>query len=88
MTTYDDYDKRDDRQRRSLLTRIFFAIPVIGWIARDLTEGGSENIYYLLVAIFTLLVIAVATWGLQALSLIAVALVPVIFIVLVWITWG
>jgi len=88
MTTYDDYDNRKEQDRRGPLLRFFLAIPIIGWIARDLLDGGADNIYYLLVAIVSLLVVAVMTWGIKVLTLVAVALVPVIFIVLVWITWG
>jgi len=60
-------------QRPSRARRAFYAIPVIGWIARDLAEGGSDNIYYLLVAVLSLWAIAVMTWGLPALTLTAVA---------------
>ena len=68
--------------------RAFYAIPVIGWIARDLAEGGSDNIYYLLVAALSLWAIAVMTWGLPALTLPALALVPLIVITLVLLTVG
>jgi hypothetical protein len=88
MSTYDDYDNRRNDDRRGLLMRVFLAIPIIGWVTRDLLEGSSDTIYYLLAAIVSLLIIAVMTWGVQALSLVAVALVPVMFIVLIWLTWG
>jgi hypothetical protein len=38
-------------ERPSRARRAFYAIPVIGWIARDLAEGSRDNIYYLLVAL-------------------------------------
>ncbi|WP_273522944.1 hypothetical protein [Rhodosalinus sediminis] len=75
-------------QRPSRARRAFYAIPVIGWIARDLAEGGSDNIYYLLVAVLSLWAIAVMTWGLPALTLTAVALVPAIMATLVLLTIG
>lgn len=75
-------------RRRSFPLRFLLSIPVIGWIARDLLEGGPENIYYLLVAVVSLLIVAVMTWGLPVLTLVAVSIVPVIFMVLIWITWG
>ena len=53
------------------LQRAFFAIPVIGWIARDLVEGDADNIWYLLVAVVSLAVIVTMIWGLPALTLIA-----------------
>ncbi|REC58976.1 hypothetical protein DRV84_01795 [Rhodosalinus sediminis] len=75
-------------QRPSPARRAFYAVPVIGWIARDLAEGGSDNIYYLLVAVLSLWAIAVMTWGLPALTLTAVALVPAIMATLVLLTIG
>ena len=75
-------------ERPSRARRTFYAIPVIGWIARDLAEGGSDNIYYLLVAVLSLWAIAVMTWGLPALTLTALALVPAIVATLVLLTIG
>ncbi|MFP4273949.1 MAG: hypothetical protein ACLFRU_02905 [Paracoccaceae bacterium] len=74
--------------RPPLPLRILLSLPVIGWIARDLLYGSSDNIYYLLVILATLLILAVATWGLPALSMAALAAVPVIWIVLLLITVG
>lgn len=66
----------------------FYSVPVFGWIARDLNEGGPDTIYYLLVALLTLLVLAVKTWGVVALTMTALAMVPVIMVVLILITVG
>ncbi|WP_439124066.1 hypothetical protein [Marivita sp.] len=66
----------------------FYSVPVIGWIARDLKEGGPDTIYYLLVAIFTMLVLAVKTWGVVALTMTALAMVPVVMVLLILITVG
>mgnify|MGYP000125929509 CR=1 FL=1 len=63
--------------------RAFFAIPVIGWLARDVMYGARDNIYYLLVIVATLIVLSVATWGLPALVVKAVFFVPLYFIFLV-----
>ncbi|WP_095588841.1 hypothetical protein [Actibacterium ureilyticum] len=68
--------------------RILFAIPVLGWIARDLIHGDKDNIWYLLVAVLSLWAMAVMTWGVPALYLPALAAVPVIFLMLLWITRG
>ncbi|MGB3315037.1 MAG: hypothetical protein WBB85_11545, partial [Albidovulum sp.] len=64
----------------------YFAIPVIGWIARDLIHGTKDNILYFLVILLTLLVLAVKTWGLVALAMTALATVPLIFATLILIT--
>lgn len=69
-------------------SRFLFAIPVIGWILRDLARDFDANIWYFLVALGSLWIIAVATWGLPALYLPAVAMVPVIFVGLILITRG
>lgn len=68
--------------------RILFAIPVLGWIARDLIHGDEDNIWYLLVAVLSLWAMAVMTWGVPALYLPALAAVPVIFLMLLWIARG
>jgi hypothetical protein len=67
--------------------RLIHAIPVIGWVARDI-ERDFDNFWYLLVALISLLVIGVASWGVQVLTLAALAAVPVMFVVLVLITRG
>ncbi|WP_127902008.1 hypothetical protein [Solirhodobacter olei] len=72
----------------NLARRAFYAVPVIGWIARDIAEKGEENIYYALVIALTCVVLAVKTWGLVALGLTGLALVPVMFVVLIAITLG
>jgi hypothetical protein len=65
--------------------RILRSIPVIGRVIRDI-EREIDTVYYLIVILLTALVLAVKTWGLAALVVTAVSLVPVIFILLIWIT--
>lgn len=67
----------------SLSARAFYAIPVIGWIARDVIFGDKDNIWYALVIILTAFLLAITTWGLPALVLSALALVPLCFLVLI-----
>lgn len=66
----------------------FHSVPVFGWIARDITHGGEENIYYALVILLTALVLAFKVWGLVAITMTALAMVPVVFILLLLITVG
>lgn len=73
---------------RPRLLRMLLAIPVLGWIARDLLYGDADNIWYLLVAVLSLWAIAVMTWGVPALYLPALAMVPVMFVILIWISRG
>jgi hypothetical protein len=72
---------------RPVPRRLLHSIPVVGWIARDI-ERDFDNFWYLLVAVISLLVIGVATWGVQVLTLAALVAVPAMFFVLVLITRG
>lgn len=70
---------------KPFVQRAFFNIPVIGWLARDVMYGDHDNIYYLLVIILTLVIGAVSIWGLPALVVIAVSLVPIYFSFLIFV---
>lgn len=67
---------------------LFYRIPIIGWMARDLVRDFKGNIGYFLLIVLTVLIVAVKTWGLVALGLAALAMVPVMFVVLIMITLG
>jgi hypothetical protein len=69
------------------LTRSFHSIPVVGWIARDIARD-PDSIWYALVILLTVLVLAVKTWGVVALAMTALAAVPVMFVILIAITQG
>jgi hypothetical protein len=61
------------------------SIPLYTPISRAI--GKDINlVFYLLVIAVTALVLAVKTWGLVALTMAALATVPVIFVLLLWIT--
>ncbi|MDW4548021.1 hypothetical protein R5H32_01515 [Defluviimonas sp. D31] len=66
----------------------YYSVPVLGWIARDLVHGTPDNLWYFLTILATLMVLAVKTWGLVALGLTALTMVPVMFVVLIMITLG
>lgn len=61
-------------------------LPLIGPISRAVGRD-IDLIFYLLVIALTVLVLAIKTWGIMVLTLTAMALVPVMFIIFVWITW-
>lgn len=65
--------------------RVLRALPVIGRVVRDI-EREIDSVYYLIVILLTALVLAVQAWGLAALVVTAVAFVPVMFVLLIWIT--
>lgn len=65
-----------------LFGRLLRAIPVVGRVIREI-EREVDTVYYLLTIFVTAVVLAVQTWGLPALVLTAVALVPVMFVLLI-----
>ncbi|QLQ18109.1 MAG: hypothetical protein HZT43_04500 [Exiguobacterium profundum] len=69
-------------QNPSRAARLFHAVPVVGWIARDIAQG-VENVFYALVIALTALVLAVKAWGIVAITMTALALVPVMFLWLI-----
>lgn len=69
----------------SLGSRILHATPILGHLARDIARDVN-TIFYLLTILVTLLVLAIKVWGLAALVVTAVAFVPVMFCMLIWIT--
>jgi lysylphosphatidylglycerol synthetase-like protein (DUF2156 family) len=69
------------------LTRAFHRIPVLGWMARDISKD-IDNIWYALVIALTALVLAFNAWGLVALAMAALALAPVMFVLLILISRG
>lgn len=68
--------------------RWYHRIPVLGLFARDLDRDFEGNIWYFLAMVLSLVAMAVMTWGLPALGLIALSMVPVMFVVLFVITLG
>ncbi len=72
------------RQREPWLRRI----PVIGGIARELAEGDSDYPFYLLLAAISAWACAVLVWGLPALYLPAILMVPAVMLMLIALTRG
>ncbi|WP_102226006.1 hypothetical protein [Acidimangrovimonas sediminis] len=70
------------------LKRTFFALPILGWIASDIAHRGHENIWYAIGGAVSLVAIATMMFGVVALSMTALALVPVMMITLIAITNG
>lgn len=73
--------------RPPLALRLLYAVPVIGWVARDVSKG-VDNVFYALLILVTALVLAVNLWGVVALAMAALGMVPVMFVVLILITRG
>ncbi|WP_227267355.1 hypothetical protein [Roseobacter weihaiensis] len=68
--------------------RLFFAVPVVGWIAKDLLFGDKNNVWFALIGFVSLWLSSALVFGLPGLYLPAVMLVPVIFVLLLLITRG
>ena len=67
-----------DAPARPLMSRIVYATPVLGSLVRDV--GRDINlIFYILTIFVTGVVLAVQAWGLAALVITALAMVPVMF---------
>ncbi|WP_372571075.1 hypothetical protein [Ruegeria jejuensis] len=68
--------------------RLFFAIPVLGWIAKEVAYGDPENIWYAIIAGVSAWGCAIPLFGLPGFYLPALAMVPIIWVVLILITLG
>jgi len=73
---------------RPTALRLLLAVPLIGHILRDLLYRGRENVWYFLLMVVSLWGIAILEFGLPGLALPAVALTPLILLVLVVVTRG
>ncbi len=68
--------------------RIVFRLPGLGRIWKEVSYGDEDNIYYALATFFSLWGILVMLFGLPGLYLPAVALVPIMFVILILISRG
>ena len=78
----------DMPRRLPLWQRLFFAVPVFGWMAYDVTYRGPENLWYALIAFVSMWGCSFMLFGLPGLYVPALAMVPVMFLVLLVITRG
>ncbi|NOD33796.1 MULTISPECIES: hypothetical protein [unclassified Ruegeria] len=74
--------------RLPIWQRLFFAIPVFGWLARDAVNGKAEDLYYTAGAIFSMWGCSIMLFGLPGLFIPALMMVPVMFLILVLISRG
>ena len=70
----------------SLALRVLYGIPLIGRIARDIARDVN-NVFYLMIVVVTLEILAIQVWGPVVLTLTALALVPLMFVFFVFISW-
>lgn len=74
--------------RPSFIARTIYAVPIIGRMLREVVHGDKDNIYYFIVTILTLWLVAILTWGYAAFIVPLLFAVPSMFVVLVLITVG
>ncbi len=75
-------------RRLPIWQRLFFAIPLLGWMARDAANGAAEDWYYTAAALFSMWGCSIMLFGLPGLYLPALAMVPVMFLILILISRG
>ncbi len=73
-------------RRRPLWQRLFFTIPVLGWIARDLANDPKGNMWAAVITFISAWGCAILFFGLPGLYIPALIMVPVIWLVLLLIT--
>ena len=66
----------------SHLGRFVRRLPVVGRVILEI-EREADTVYYLITIFVTGVVLAVQSWGLPALVLTALAMVPVMFVILI-----
>ncbi|MCV6587253.1 MAG: hypothetical protein OIF47_17125 [Marinibacterium sp.] len=68
--------------------RFLFAVPFFGWVARDVTFGTREDLWYAIALFVMLWVLSVVLFGVPGLYIPAVLMVPVMFVILILISQG
>lgn len=72
--------------RPSFGWRLLYAVPVIGWIAKDIARDVS-NVPYAVVILLTALILGFQVWGPVVFTLTALAAVPFMFAFFIYISW-
>jgi hypothetical protein len=74
--------------RLPLSQRIVYAVPLFGWMLKDVVHGDADNIYWFIASMIMMWILAIIAFGYPAIIIPALALVPTIFLVLLVITRG
>lgn len=70
------------------VARLFYAVPLLGWMARDAAEGRESAKVWLLINLALAWLLSFMTFGYAGLIVPALALVAAMFVVLLFITAG
>ncbi len=74
--------------RHPLWLRVLFAVPLFGWIARAMTEGGAEAWFFGIFALVCFWGCSILLFGVPGLYIPAVLFVPVMFLILIVVSRG
>ncbi|GAA6192852.1 hypothetical protein DS909_10915 [Phaeobacter gallaeciensis] len=74
--------------RPPLLNRLVFAIPLFGWMAKEMAEGGADIWFFAIAAVVCMWGCSTLLFGLPGFYLPAVLFVPVMFLILILISRG
>lgn len=68
--------------------RLFYWVPLIGWMLRDAFEGREGAVVWFLANLVMLWVLAVMFFSYPAVIIPAIAAVPIVFVILIGLTAG
>ncbi|MEI2297048.1 hypothetical protein [Ensifer sp. MJa1] len=71
-----------------MIAKIVYQVPVFGWMLKEAMQGPQTVKVLFLVNCALIWLLAIVTFGYPAIIIPALALVPVIFILLILITMG
>ncbi|UWR04339.1 hypothetical protein K3740_06565 [Ruegeria conchae] len=74
--------------RPPLWQRLLFAIPLFGWMARDVANAEAEDLYYTAAALVSMWGCSILLFGLPGLYIPALMMVPTMFLILILISRG
>lgn len=74
--------------RLPLIERLVYAIPLLGWMLKDVVHGDKDNIWYFLATLVMLWILSAMTFGYAGIIIPALVAVPVVFGALLLIARG
>ncbi|MEM9778974.1 MAG: hypothetical protein AAF813_03595 [Pseudomonadota bacterium] len=63
--------------------RLLFAVPVLGWMLKDVAYGDPDNIWYFVATLVSCWIMSAMFFGLPGLVLPALVMAPLILVVLI-----
>lgn len=77
-------DTAQTPEKLPIFLRIFFAVPIIGWVCRDITLGDSSNAGYATLAFVCTWAISILQFGVVGLYIPALFVVPMVLGFMLW----